>query len=143
MVGVLVVRRRARAPGRRHLSEGCSPCSLPQRRPELLAGGSPPASALGAVRSDSVFTIHTPVSAGNERFDADLVRRVAGPLLDGDGRPNTGGVPVDRVLTIGLGPDGDASQFDMTAFSLRLTRSANAVSHSLSARPNPVRRSSR
>ena len=48
--------------------------------------------ALARVRSDSVFTIHTPVSAGNERFDADLVRRVAGPLLDG------GGVPVERVL---------------------------------------------
>ena len=42
-----------------------------------------------------------PVSAGNERFDADLVRRVAGPLLDGDGRPTTGGVPVDRVLELG------------------------------------------
>ena len=69
-----------------------------------------------------MFTIHTPVSAGNERFDADLVRRVAGPLLDG------GGVPVDKVLELGLGVDGDAGQFDMTAFSLRLTNGANAVS---------------
>ena len=38
----------------------------------------------------SVFTIHTPVSAGNERFDADLVRRVAGPLCAGDGQPGRG-----------------------------------------------------
>ena len=50
--------------------------------------------------ANSVFTIHTPVSAGNERFDADLVRRVAGPLLD------DGGVPVERVLELGLGVDG-------------------------------------
>ena len=43
------------------------------------------------VRRDSVFTIHTPVSAGNERFDADLVRRVAGPLLEDGGVPGRAG----------------------------------------------------
>jgi starch phosphorylase len=37
-------------------------------------------------------------------------------------------VPVDAVLELGLGVDGDRSQFDMTAFSLRLTNGANAVS---------------
>jgi starch phosphorylase len=50
------------------------------------------------------------------------VRRVAGPLLDG------GGVPVETVLKLGLGVDDDPAQFDMTAFSLRLTNGANAVS---------------
>ena len=74
------------------------------------------------MRRNRVFTIHTPVSAVNERFDTDLVRRVAGPLLD------AGGVPVERVLDLGLGMDGDRGQFDMTAFSLRLTNGANAVS---------------
>ena len=63
------------------------------------------------------------VHAGNERFEVDLVRRVAGPLLD------AGGVPLDRLLELGLGLDGDQGQFDMTAFSLRLTNGANAVSH--------------
>ncbi len=80
------------------------------------------------MKRNSAFTIHTPVSAGNERFDANLVRSIAGTILDGDGRPNTGGVPIDRVLEIGLGSDGDPSVFDMTAFSLRLTNGANAVS---------------
>ena len=56
-----------------------------------------------------MFTIHTPVSAGNERFDADLVRRVAGPLLDGDGRPDTGGVPLEGLLELGLGVDRTAA----------------------------------
>ena len=89
---------------------------------------APPSTTRGqTVRRDSVFTIHTPVSAGNERFDAELVRRVAGPLLDGDGRPHTGGIPLDRLLELGLGVDRDPSQFDMTAFSLRLTNGANAV----------------
>ena len=78
-----------------------------------------------------MFTIHTPVAAGNERFDADLVRRVAGPLLDGDGRPNTGGVP-DRARSSSSGWASRTTrrQFDMTAFSLRLTHGANAVSAS-------------
>ena len=76
----------------------------------------------------SVFTIHTPVAAGNERFEADLVRRVAGPLFDGDGREGTGGVPVERLLELGRGVDHDLGQFDMTAFCLRLSNGANAVS---------------
>jgi glycogen phosphorylase len=37
-------------------------------------------------------------------------------------------VPVERLLEIGRGPDNDGGQFDMTAFSLRLTNGANAVS---------------
>ena len=37
-------------------------------------------------------------------------------------------MPVERVLELGLGIDGDRGQFDMTAFSLRLTNGANAVS---------------
>jgi starch phosphorylase len=82
-----------------------------------------------------VFTIHTPVSAGNERFDPDLVRRIAGPLYDGDGRKGTGGVPIERVLELARGVDGDQRQLDMTALSLRLSNSANAVSklHSVTA----------
>ena len=99
-----------------------------ERAREYVAAGEGVETALERVARDSVFTIHTPVSAGNERFAADLVRRVAGPLLDGDGRPQTGGVPIDRVLEIGLGPEADRSVFDMTGFSLRLTNDANAVS---------------
>ena len=111
------------APAVWHLNEGHSALLLAERAREYVADGQTLDEALAKVRSDSVFTIHTPVSAGNERFDADLVRRVAGPLLD------SGGVPVERVLEIGLGVDADPSQFDMTAFSLRLTSGANAVSH--------------
>jgi starch phosphorylase len=69
-----------------------------------------------------VYTIHTPVSAGNERFDAELVRRIASPVIAGT--PLT----MDRLLEIGRGADDDPAQFDMTAFSLRLTTAANAVS---------------
>jgi starch phosphorylase len=126
--GVRALRALGIAPAAWHLNEGHSAFLLAERARELVATGKPLDEAWAAIRANSVFTIHTPVSAGNERFEVDLVTRVASPLLDGDKRPNTGGVPVERVLELGLGVDGDGSQFDMTAFSLRLTNGANAVS---------------
>ncbi len=126
--GVRAIRALGLSPAVWHLNEGHSAFLLAERAREAVAGGATLDEAFERIRENSVFTIHTPVSAGNERFDADLIRRIAGPVLDGDGRPGTGGVPVDRVLQVGLGPDGDPSQFDMTAFSLRLTTDANAVS---------------
>ncbi len=121
--GVRAIRALGLAPAVWHLNEGHSAFLLAERAREYVAAGTPLDDAFAAVKRDSVFTIHTPVSAGNERFEADLVRRVAGPLLD------EGGVPVERVLDLGLGVDGDRAEFDMTAFSLRLTNGANAVSH--------------
>jgi starch phosphorylase len=126
--GVRALRALGIEPSVWHLNEGHSAFLLAERAREYVAAGDRLDDAWTKVRADSVFTIHTPVPAGNERFGADLVRRVAGPLLDGDGRAQTGGVPVDKVLELGLGVEGDRSQFDMTAFSLRLTRTANAVS---------------
>jgi len=126
--GVRALRELDLSPAVWHLNEGHSAFLLAERARELIAGGSTVDDAWQTVRSDAVFTIHTPVSAGNERFDADLVRRVAQPLLEGDGRPNTGGIPTDALLALGMGVEGDDTQFDMTAFSLRLTRGANAVS---------------
>ena len=118
-----------------HLNEGHSAFLLVERTRALVAQGVALEDALARVRSNSVFTIHTPVSAGNERFDADLARRVAGPLYDGDGRKGTGGVPMDRILELARGVDGDSRSLDMTALSLRLSNSANAVSklHSVTA----------
>jgi starch phosphorylase len=126
--GVRALRQLDIDPAAWHLNEGHSAFLLCERAREVVSGGADLEDAWNAVRRNSVFTIHTPVSAGNERFESDLVRRVAGPLLDGDGRPNTGGVSTERVLEIGRGTDGDPGQFDMTAFSLRLTNGANAVS---------------
>jgi glycogen phosphorylase len=126
--GVRVLRALGIEPAVWHLNEGHSAFLLAERAREMVAAGHDLDHAWERVSRDSVFTIHTPVSAGNERFSVDLVRRVAGPLLDGDGRPQTGGVPIDRVLELGLGPEGDRSEFDMTGFSLRLTNDANAVS---------------
>jgi starch phosphorylase len=126
--GVRALRALGLKPAVWHLNEGHSAFLLAERARELVEQGVDPEAALAQVGRDSVFTIHTPVSAGNERFDADIVRRLAGPLLDGDGRPGTGGVPLERLLELGRGVDADPSHFDMTGLSLRLTNGANAVS---------------
>ncbi|HEX9045346.1 MAG TPA: alpha-glucan family phosphorylase [Candidatus Limnocylindrales bacterium] len=126
--GVRALRALSIDPAVWHLNEGHSAFLLAERAREHVASGDTLDAAFAKVSENSVFTIHTPVSAGNERFDADLVRRVAGPLLDGDDRPGTGGVPIQRILELGRGVDGSSGQFDMTAFSLRLTHGANAVS---------------
>jgi len=126
--GVRALRALGISPAVWHLNEGHSAFLLVERARELVATGMSVDEAFEAVKRRSVFTIHTPVSAGNERFDVNLVRRVAGPLCNGDERPGTGGVPVDDVLRRGYGETGDASQFDMTAFSLRTSNGANAVS---------------
>ena len=120
--GVRAIRALGFEPAVWHLNEGHSAFLLAERARELVAKGATLDDAWDGVRRDSVFTIHTPVAAGNERFDADLVRRVAGPLLE------RAQIPVEPVLQLGLGVDGDQQQFDMTAFSLRLTNGANAVS---------------
>jgi starch phosphorylase len=120
--GVRALRALGIAPAAWHLNEGHSAFMLVERARELVARGQPVEDALASVKRDSVFTIHTPVSAGNERFDADLVRKLAGPL----GGP--AGVDLERILELGRGVEGDPGQFDLTAFSLRLTNDSNAVS---------------
>ena len=77
--GVRAIRALGFTPSVWHLNEGHSAFLLAERARELVAGGQALEDAWRTVKRDSVFTIHTPVSAGNERFDVDLVRRVAGP----------------------------------------------------------------
>ncbi len=126
--GVRALRALGIEPSAWHLNEGHSSLMLVERAREHVANGTALDDAWAMIARDSVFTIHTPVAAGNERFDVGLVRRIVGPLCEGDGRPETGGVPLDALLERGLGVDGDPGQFDMTAFCLRTTSGANAVS---------------
>lgn len=81
-------------------------------------------AALEAVRAGTVFTTHTPVPAGIDRFDRDLVAR---HFADGAELP---GVPVDRILRLGTEsyPGGDGGVFNMAVMGLRLAQRANGVS---------------
>ncbi|MDQ3938059.1 MAG: alpha-glucan family phosphorylase [Chloroflexota bacterium] len=120
--GVRALRALGIRPAAWHLNEGHSAFMLVERSGELTAAGRPLVDALADVRRNAVFTIHTPVSAGNERFDVSLVRNLGAPLVAARG------LDLEHILQLGRGTDGDTEQFDMTAFSLRVTNGANAVS---------------
>ncbi|MGK4583047.1 alpha-glucan family phosphorylase [Kitasatospora sp. HPMI-4] len=87
-------------------------------------GGLDFAAALEAVRAGTVFTTHTPVPAGIDRFDRDLVARHFG------GDAALPGVSVEQVLALGAESweGGDPKLFNMAAMGLRLAQRANGVS---------------
>ncbi|TQM42986.1 alpha-glucan family phosphorylase [Pseudonocardia cypriaca] len=75
--------------------------------------------AVAAVRAGTVFTTHTPVPAGIDRFPIDLVRHYFFDEL-------LPGVPMDRVLA--LGAEDNPNMFNMAHMGLRLAQRANGVS---------------
>ena len=81
-------------------------------------------TALEVSRAGTVFTTHTPVPAGIDRFPRELVEQYFG------GNSPTPGVPVDRVLALGAEDfeGGDASVFNMAVMGFRLAQRANGVS---------------
>jgi len=81
-------------------------------------------TALTAVRAGTVFTTHTPVPAGIDRFPVDLVKHYfGGPKTATTLLP---GVPTDRVLA--LGAEDNPGVFNMAHMGLRLAQRANGVS---------------
>jgi glycogen phosphorylase len=80
--------------------------------------------AVEAVRAATVFTTHTPVPAGIDRFDSDLIR------LHFGGDNAVDGVPVERLLELGAEdyPGGQGGMFNMAVMGLRLAQRANGVS---------------
>ncbi|HLR94016.1 MAG TPA: alpha-glucan family phosphorylase [Jiangellaceae bacterium] len=81
-------------------------------------------TALEATRAATVFTTHTPVPAGIDRFPRDLVAQYLG------GQNASPGVPADWVLDLGAEtyPEGDPGVFNMAVMGLRLAQRANGVS---------------
>jgi starch phosphorylase len=86
-------------------------------------------TALEISRAGTVFTTHTPVPAGIDRFPRDLVEQYFGGLGDGAGGPLPG-VPTGRVLALGAEDyeGGDPGVFNMAVMGFRLAQRANGVS---------------
>ncbi|GGV30987.1 alpha-1,4 glucan phosphorylase [Streptomyces filipinensis] len=107
-----------------HTNEGHAGFLGLERIAELCAGGMDFDSSLEAVRGGTVFTTHTPVPAGIDRFDRELVARHFGPDAE------LPGIEVDRVLRLGMEtyPGGEPNLFNMAVMGLRLAQRANGVS---------------
>ncbi|NRQ37910.1 alpha-glucan family phosphorylase [Nonomuraea sp. NN258] len=76
--------------------------------------------ALEAVRAGTVFTTHTPVPAGIDRFPKDMIERHFG------GAVSWPTVPVERILD--LGAESDPHRFNMAVMGMRLAQRVNGVS---------------
>ncbi|MFE7117848.1 alpha-glucan family phosphorylase, partial [Streptomyces sp. NPDC057654] len=107
-----------------HTNEGHAGFLGLERIRELAANGLEFAPALESVRAGTVFTTHTPVPAGIDRFDRELVARHFGT---GAELPD---IDIERVLALGLEtyPGGDPNCFNMAVMGLRLAQRANGVS---------------
>jgi len=81
-------------------------------------------TALEVGRASTVFTTHTPVPAGIDRFPRSLVEQYLGE------HGATPGVPLDRILALGAEDydGGDPGVFNMAVMGFRLAQRANGVS---------------
>ncbi|MFG2884349.1 glycosyltransferase family 1 protein [Streptomyces sp. NPDC048297] len=107
-----------------HTNEGHAGFLGLERIAELSARGLDFDAALEAVRAGTVFTTHTPVPAGIDRFDRELVAGHFGPDAE------LPGIDVQRILALGMEtyPGGEANLFNMAVMGLRLAQRANGVS---------------
>ncbi|MGH9279968.1 MAG: alpha-glucan family phosphorylase [Acidimicrobiales bacterium] len=81
------------------------------------------AEAVEAVRSATVFTTHTPVSAGIDRFPRHLMEKYFARWAEENG------IPFDRLMALGQGPDeGPDAPFNMAIMGFRLAGWSNGVS---------------
>jgi starch phosphorylase len=112
-----------------HMNEGHAGFLGVERIRELIDAGLDIDTALAVVRSSTVFTTHTPVPAGIDRFPVEMVKRYFGGLTDGPAGAMSRllpGVPLDRVIAFGA--EDDPSKFNMAHMGLRLAQRANGVS---------------
>ena len=107
-----------------HLNEGHSAfATLEMIRSEMLADGVPFGEAARDVATMTVFTTHTPVAAGHDRFGAELVEEHLGPLREALH------LSYDDFMGLGrVDPADHGEPFCMTVIALKLSRHANGVS---------------
>jgi starch phosphorylase len=116
--GVRAIRALGISPAVWHMNEGHVAFLGMERAREKVTRGDGLGDALKEVARNAVFTTHTPVPAGNESFDRDLVRRYLESW--------TRDVGCDPETALDLGTE--AGSFNLTALAIRVSSSVNGVS---------------
>lgn len=111
-------------PGVLHLNEGHSGFAVLEAiRDRMHDEGLSFDEAAPRVSREVVFTTHTPLPAGHDRFNGGLVEEHLGPLRE------MLGVSHERLMGLGReNPGHEYEEFCMTVLALNLSRRANAVS---------------
>ena len=122
--GVKAIRAMGITPGVYHLNEGHSAfATLEAIRGRMDRDGWSYDEAVRRVSRQTVFTTHTPVPAGHDRFDGGLIEEHLGPMRDAIG------ISHDHLMSLGrVEPHNHEEPFCMTVLALKLSQRANAVS---------------
>lgn len=123
--GVRLLRKLGIEPHVFHLNEGHSAfLTLELARELIQSQGLPFAAAAARVKQQAVFTTHTPVAAGNDEFDVDLLTRAVGRAYEEEL-----GLTHDEFLALGrINPADPREAFGLTPLAIRMCRSTNGVS---------------
>ena len=122
--GFRALRAMGISPGVLHLNEGHSAFAVLEAiRVRMEEEGCGFEEAVRVVSREVVFTTHTPVPAGHDRFDWHLMEEHLGPLREALG------LSAERLMGYGrVNPHDGGELFCMTVLALKLSRRANAVS---------------
>ncbi len=106
-----------------HMNEGHAAFLTLELMREKMAAGKNFQEALELTKAECLFTTHTPVEAGHDRFSPDLMdyalHRFRGQFP----------APFAEVMKLGrVNPQNQQEPFCMTVLALKLSRAANAVS---------------
>ena len=122
IAGVRVLRALGLQPEVFHTNEGHAGFLSLERIRELVATGLTFAEAVEAVRAGGVFTTHTPVPAGIDRFERSVMEKYFGSFAA------QCGTDFDTLMGLGHRPDEpDDTRFNMAVMGLRLGGRSNGV----------------
>lgn len=121
--GVRLLRALGIQPSVFHMNEGHAAFLTLELAREKLAEGKAFPKAVAATREQCIFTTHTPVEAGHDRFSRDLTQFA---LMKVHSQLN---IPFSELMALGrVNPADDTEPFCMTVLALKLSRAANGVS---------------
>ena len=120
--GVHVMRRLGYNPVVWHMNEGHSAFLAIERCRELVVEGKTFEEAVEIVKKGNVFTTHTPVPAGNDKFPVWLVEKYFSQIW-----PELG-LTRDQFIDLAKEASPYGDQFTMPILALRLSERSNGVS---------------
>jgi len=121
--GVRLLRKLGIEPSTFHMNEGHAAFLTLELIREKIVSGKNFKEAIKATKTECLFTTHTPVEAGHDRFTPDLMNYALQRYL--------GLLPVafNEILSLGrVHPENAQESFCMTVLALKLSRAANGVS---------------
>jgi phosphorylase/glycogen(starch) synthase len=123
MGGVRVLKKLGIRPRVYHINEGHSAFLLFERIGALMTDeGLSFDEASEIVRGSTVFTTHTPVEAGNERFSKELIEHYFANFVKWTG------ISWSQFWELGRKEIGEGKPFFMTILALKMAHRSNAVS---------------